>query len=214
MEAVAEIGDPFHTAQALLVLLDVYKKTENPEREGEILKRIVSLPDREKRFISLANLAIAYQKSGLLDDAKQAYLALQGFGAGEDPGFQANLAELLLLRGELREAAPLIEKLLSRPEPRYVVIGRLMKALCLFLEGRGPGAEEEIKWLGQYLLSMSGMPPDLAWDFRDSAQLLDKMKWPEARLVLQMLTKRLGFDQFRDAWLRLHPVPPPAGTSL
>ena len=212
MAAIVEIGDPFHTANALLILLDVYKKIRSSYREEETLRTIASLPDATKGFIFPGNLALVYQKLGLLDQAKEAYINLAALGGSDDPGIQANFTELLLLRGELREAAPFIAKLVNRPEPKNVVIGRLMSAICLVLEGKKSAAEEEIRWLAQFLLSMPGLPRDFAWDFRDSQRLLDRMTWPEAQLVLQALTKEKGFDEFREEWSRMHPAVPPSKT--
>ncbi|MFZ0960265.1 MAG: hypothetical protein WAO35_05120 [Terriglobia bacterium] len=204
LNAAFEVGDPYYSANALIMLAVIYKLVEDAKKEMETYKRIADLPEEFKQFIDPMQLGVAYTRTGRIEDARERY----AYAGQLSPGnhiVEENLAELLILQGELQEGLRLAEKLQARPEAKIFLVGRILKALSLSMLGQPQGASEEIRWVAQYLITQGGVPEDFSWDFRDSQKLWDKVDLKIAQLVVQVLSRRISFDEFRRSWIEIQP---------
>jgi tetratricopeptide (TPR) repeat protein len=206
LKAASEIGDPYYSANALLLLAEAYRRVQDAKKEVETHKRIADLPEEFKQFIDPVSLGIVYTRVGKLENAGERYAYAHQLSPA-NPIIEENLAELLILRGDLPEALRLSEGLQARPEPRIFLVARILKALSLFLSGQPEHATEEFRWVAQYLMAQGGVPSDFNWDFRDSQKLWDKVDLKIAQLVVQTLKRRISLEEFRRAWLEMEPTP-------
>ena len=204
LTAASDGGDPFYSATALTLLAQTYRRVQDDAKEMEIYERIVDLPQNFKRFIDPVFLGIVYTRVGKLENARECY----GYAHQLSPEnllIEENLAEVLILLGDLPEGLRLAEKLQARPEPRIFLVGRMVKGLGLYLLGQREHATEEFRWVAQYLISQGAVPNDFAWDFRDALKLWNGVDLRIARLVVQVLDRKISFEDFRRGWVEIEP---------
>ena len=199
-QAVIETGDPYYMPSAVWMVYTLHRQFKDRPNELATLKRFVSLPPESSRFIDPENLGIAYIKLGDAANAVKHYsLAIKQ--NGETPARIANLAEAYLVSGDYRNSLELADKLVTQNEVKYLLLGRVFKGASLWFMGQHPQALSEFQFIGSFLASTGGLPANFSWDFRDSAQILDRIESPVIRSVVEVLSGRANFDTFRQSWL-------------
>jgi tetratricopeptide (TPR) repeat protein len=144
--------------------------------------------------------ATCYLKLGDYGRARSIYLDVLKL-APDDPTIAAGLGEVYLFSGDPRKAEEWGAKLADRPEPKYQVVGRLLRAFALAFENKRDDAAKELAWIGQLLLSVGTIQDD-AWDYRDLQSLIARMgpNAGTASLLLDVLTKKTSPTDFARAW--------------
>ena len=208
LEQIIESREPLFTATALLTLLDIYQRLGLSKEEKETSKRILDLPELTKGLVPPAAMGVVYQRAGDLEKAKQTYIRGVRLGGPSAAGIEQNLAELLLIKGDLSDALPLAERSIARPEAGHQIIGHYLKAMALWKSGNVQGSIDEFRWIGQYLTSLGAVPADFNWSFDDAAHLLSEVALPEARLVLKVLKQEIDFPTFKSKWQELTQAAP------
>jgi|SRR5579859_1381384 len=206
LERVVDFGDPFFGTQSLFLLTFIYRGLRNNEKISETYKRISSLPDSHKTFADPAMLGAALVRSGNAQAARKHYLAALAFDPN-DGRVAANYAEFLLIQGEAQECIRQADRLASLPSSRFQIEGRLLKGAALFILGDHAGAEAEFRWIAASVISAGQLPQDFDWDFSDARQVWERVNFPSAKLVIELLEKKLDFSGFCSAWQALYPAP-------
>ncbi len=201
LQATLEVGDPFYSGYALLILANVYKQIKDQPKEFETLKKLISLPVESRRFVDPEGLGIAYLRLGDADSAVTQYsLAIRL--NGENVSRMANLAEALLVQGNFEAALAVTNKLVAQASVDHMIVGRILKGACLWFIGQKAEAASEFQFVGDFLVSAGSVPPSLNWDFRDSEHVISRVELPVARSVIEVLRGKTDFATFREKWLQ------------
>jgi tetratricopeptide (TPR) repeat protein len=210
LDRVIGLDDPFFATQALMLLVYIYRGLGNNEKLGETYRKILNLPDSHKASADPAQLGVMLFRSGNIQAARNHYLAALTFNP-DDKRLASNYTEFLLIQGEAQECIRRAEKLVTLPSPRFQLVGRLMKGAALFMLGDQKAAEVEFQWIANWVIPAGALPPDFSWDFSDARQIWQRLNSRSARLVIELLDRKLDFVQFCSEWQALHPS---AETSL
>jgi len=200
LERVVAFRHPYYGAFALSLLVQAYRNLGKADLEMHTVKRVTELPDDQKVLLDPRWAASCYEKVGDIRRAKQVLVAAISL-APDDPDSIAALTEICLFDGSIDEALAHAQKLERRPEPKYQVLGKIMKAFALAYLGKHGESHAELLWVGQYLVSVGGIPAD-TWDYRDLEPLLSRMG-PNARvakMILDALSKRMSASDFAREW--------------
>ena len=200
LQATIEVGDPLYLASALWLLALTYRRLKDRENERDVLSKILSLPPETRRFVGPEELGIAHMRLGDANAAAVQYSLAIRFN-GETPARLANLAEALLVKGDYGLCLTISDKLVSHPEPQLLIIGRIFKGAALWFTGQKKDALAEFQFVGSYLVSVGGIPPNLTWDFGDSERVLNRVESPVAESVLKVLRGKIDFATFRQGWV-------------
>lgn len=206
-ERIVELDDPFYSTQALFLIANAYRRRGRAQQEIETYKRISKLPQDHKRFADGASMGNALLRIGDSEAAKQHYLSFLN-QYGKDASIEANLAEVLLVRAEFKDCVEWSSRLAEGPMASNQIIGRLLKGSALYFLGDRASATEEFRWIANFLLSLGSIPPDFNWDFGDSKVVLDRLDVPEGSLIIQLLSKRLPYQDFAIRWAAFNPALP------
>jgi tetratricopeptide (TPR) repeat protein len=201
-----ELDDPIFATLALFLLADVWRRVGRHAEEMKVYQMIAALPRERRKFADPTQLGVALTRAGRSEEAKQHYLQIVDLYA-DNGGVVANLSELLLTMLDFRECVKWTTLLAAYPSAPIQIIARVFKGAALFFLGDHPKDTEEFAWVGKYLLSVGSVPPDFSWDFGDSRVVLDKIDLPPAVLVVQLLDKRIPFQDFVSRWQSLFPTP-------
>ncbi|SRR6266446_1372865 len=205
LERVVALDDPFFATQALILLAQVYRGLGNNEKVSEVHRRVLNLPDSYKAFADPSQLGVMLFRSGDMQAARKHYLAALAFNPN-DRSLAANYAEFLLIQGDVQECIRQSEKLATLPSPKNQLVGRLMKGAALFMLGDQKAAEAEFQWIADWVISAGALPPDFSWDFSDARQIWQRLNTRSARLVIELLDKKLDVSEFRGEWQTLYPA--------
>jgi tetratricopeptide (TPR) repeat protein len=211
-ETLIKAGDPFYTPFALVGITQCFSDLARPDLLAATYKRVTQLPKEEQRLLNPSWLALCYQRSGNLTEARIIHQLILDI-TPNDPLAIAALAEISLMAGDLDQTDALASKLQQRAEPYLQILGRILRAFVLDLRNRHDEAATELSWVGQFIISSGNIPVNV-WDYGDLQPLVAKIG-PNARAMealFDALSGRISLPAFTAIWGE--PGAPPTGLTI
>jgi tetratricopeptide (TPR) repeat protein len=199
-ELLMTSGDPYYIPFALTGIAQCYSYLGQKELATATLKRITQLPKQHQLLLSPVLLAICYQRTGDLTEARKIHAEIYKQAPNELTSISA-LAELSLLQGDFDEGDVLARKLKESIEPRYQILARMISALTHAVRGEHEQAGKELHWVGKFLTS-SGSLPEGRWDYSDLEPLIVQTG-PSRRafqVLIDALNGRIAIPEFVTRW--------------
>lgn len=199
-ELLIDANDPFYTPFSLAGLAQSYSALDQHDLEMATFKKVTQLPSQEQLLFNPSWLAVCYQKLGNLKEAAKIHSEILKLSPKDTASIGA-LAEISVLDGKLEQAEAFAVQLQQQAEPKFVILGRVVRAFAFTLQKRSDEALQELSWVGQFMISGGNVPVG-TWDYRDLQPLVLKTG-PNARvfqLLIDVLNGKIALPEFTAAW--------------
>jgi tetratricopeptide (TPR) repeat protein len=195
-----QLDDPFYTPFALALLAQSYNKIGREDLETEIFVAVTKLPETQQLLLNPGWVSACQLRAG--NPTLAASILIDALKISpKEPTLISGLAEIDILGGRFAEASALIEGFRERPEPKFQILARMMRGVILALTQQPQESAKDFLWVGQFLISNGGVPPDM-WDYRDLRRLGERLgqNAKTAGILFDFFTGKITFQEFSRMW--------------
>ena len=199
-ESLIEANDAFYTPFALVGVIQCYTDLARHDLLTATYKRVTQLPKPQQLLLNPSWLALCYQKSGDLREAKIIHAKILEVIPNDSASISA-IAEMSLIEGNLDQTEALALNLQQRAEPKFQILGRILRAMVLDLRKKHDEAATELSWVGQFMISSGNIPTNM-WDYGDVQPLVVKTS-PNAKAIqvlFDALSGKIPLPEFTSVW--------------